>query len=1190
MVNQIHLFIEGREVEFKSTPSILYNYKETDLSNPAIVKNSFSKTVEIEGTNANNDIFGQIWCLEREQEYGDYGGPSFDPTKKADFKLYVNGDLYEAGYCKLVNIKKENGVITYGITLFGGIGSFFQSLHSRENDEEKFTLADLRYGTDLDVDLDFEITKDAVDGAWHRLAGDSEYGEPYRKWDYINFAVTSEGVPDNFDANKILVNPGSLYNPNPNSGTSGYSYVYNSFLNPDGYSLWEFENPQTMDTTFDLRSYLLRPVVSVFRIFEAIKDPYNNGGWEVFLDDHFFSSQNPYYTDAWMTLPRIPELNITPEDNAYKSGSLVKDGTNYYDVEFTKGNSNNASITFTVSIDPTTTPASNDMFLSTAVDIKTARMVPGKIDVYRYSGTYVIVLQALNENNEVVAEGTPIALASNKNSYSNGANWWTSENNWLWKYGHIAKRGNKYMFVDFNGDIVQFTTRLNGYANWTKLRLKVINPLYSTWSNTGIFVANWDYDYSDDLLAENRKQLFYFVQEEKLEGNYTLDDIKYRNYVEGDWKVNLVSINAIADNYESFLSGALVRKEKLLKTDFSVADFLLSYAKLFGLYFYYDPTEIPSAGIGADKGVIHIMDRDSFFTDEVVDINELIDRKKPINITPRTMQTKWYSFNYNDGEGESEGYFKKAYGYAYGRQLVNTESNFDSETTDVYQNCIFKNGVMVQEKCNTYFLSNGLNGLLTNRFTHQSYKEGTNGEFDTLDTPKTSVKKGNNVTALNNDDLLFYDVFPKLQIHKEENGSANGAGILLFYDGMRGVNSPYYISDDVADMRSLNNNTPCWLMSIAGQEDAGGFDIVVTRNTLPFFTRDIYDAGVNGNIVNSWNLGHPQETYVPRTASTDGDSIYDKCWKDYISDIYSNNARIVKASMLFKERPTVDWLRRFYWWDNAIWKMNAILDWNINSYDTTEVEFIKVIDTEDYKLNEISYFGGLQIILSTDTIGNNGGTITGQVKQQMTTDTWGFEDPVVARYAGGTDYFDLSDIVSPTTGTGAVTNITITVPANPRGVARTFELLVYYGGDNQQRVYFTQAGDNSPILQFSPSTYTVGAASISTALTYTYANLRPGIQSTASANWIIINSVGNGQVYLGIASNTGASRTGTVTLTASGENGTTLTTTATITQQSGGISVSPSSLTFDYDRTSSYPGKTFTITSNGSWTITTSDS
>ena len=95
-----------------------------------------------------------------------------------------------------------------------------------------------------------------------------------------------------------------------------------------------------------------------------------------------------------------------------------------------------------------------------------------------------------------------------------------------------------------------------------------------------------------------------------------------------------------------------------MKTDYTPASVLLDYCKLFGLYFFCDPTEVSDDPDIYPKGVIHIMDRDTFYTDQVVNINELIDRSKPININPRTAESKWYSFSYQDAEGDAEEKYK----------------------------------------------------------------------------------------------------------------------------------------------------------------------------------------------------------------------------------------------------------------------------------------------------------------------------------------------------------------------------------------------------------------------------------------------------------------------------------------------------------------------------------------------------
>ena len=87
----VRLFLGNEEVEFSTPPAILFNYSETELTNPTIVKNSYSKTITIEGTQQNNRIFGHIYNMERMQAYnGSVMGSSFNPLVKTDFTLYYN--------------------------------------------------------------------------------------------------------------------------------------------------------------------------------------------------------------------------------------------------------------------------------------------------------------------------------------------------------------------------------------------------------------------------------------------------------------------------------------------------------------------------------------------------------------------------------------------------------------------------------------------------------------------------------------------------------------------------------------------------------------------------------------------------------------------------------------------------------------------------------------------------------------------------------------------------------------------------------------------------------------------------------------------------------------------------------------------------------------------------------------------
>ena len=53
------------EAEFATIPDVLYTFKTDDITSPAAVKNSYSKTITLPGTPNNNKIFGEYWAGDR---------------------------------------------------------------------------------------------------------------------------------------------------------------------------------------------------------------------------------------------------------------------------------------------------------------------------------------------------------------------------------------------------------------------------------------------------------------------------------------------------------------------------------------------------------------------------------------------------------------------------------------------------------------------------------------------------------------------------------------------------------------------------------------------------------------------------------------------------------------------------------------------------------------------------------------------------------------------------------------------------------------------------------------------------------------------------------------------------------------------------------------------------------------------
>ena len=103
MRNKIQLYIGGERADLDNGSFLLLNYTQEELSNPTIVRNSFSKQITLKGTPQNNKIFGDIYRNDRITQYGGgYTGVDFDPTRKTPFRIFNEAmELLEEGYLKL---------------------------------------------------------------------------------------------------------------------------------------------------------------------------------------------------------------------------------------------------------------------------------------------------------------------------------------------------------------------------------------------------------------------------------------------------------------------------------------------------------------------------------------------------------------------------------------------------------------------------------------------------------------------------------------------------------------------------------------------------------------------------------------------------------------------------------------------------------------------------------------------------------------------------------------------------------------------------------------------------------------------------------------------------------------------------------------------------------------------------------
>ena len=1068
MRQEIELYLAGRSVEFNEPPEILFSYIRTDYTDPTVLRNSYSKTLTIEGTPNNNQIFNSIYHLDQIVDAN-----TFNPAKRISFQLFSNGDILEQGYAKLDKVNKNEKNISYDITLYGGLGEFLYNLSydqtaegsdtSRGGGEDRRLSSLVFYDTtEPNKEFDFDITKETVAEAWDAL----EKGSGATKWQYINFAPAYNGYPKDFDADKVLINTQNssmplTYNNNGATGSSvGFpttikqgDTTYRAYNN---YALGELPKEMTEWEMRDLRSYLQRPVLSMKGFIQAISNPINNGGYNVDLDPTFFNANNPYYEKAWITLPMLKKeetetgqsAKTEVTNNVLSISSMLGEDYDcrYYLSGLTPGAVYNG-IDLTFSFKTTVAGMPNEV-LTTAVDYNAGGIFAR--DAAYYSSIFVQLVGEDENGNPIAA--SPIYNFTSPYGKQKGwkfifGNEWeggqteyftrrdfsnytpviqTSDVNCLGGFKRIS--GNNYTWYNKAGNQSAFTASLTDKLEYARVYFRV-TKVYK-WRN---YKKNGNPDF-------NRF-------EEDLFGAYSGSEETARNVLVGyvDGGAGGYSITAKTGTTRSEVvgsqtkytvtsdvvrSGSHISKGDLLNFDGTPCDYLLSYCKLFNLYISKDIYE----------NTIHIRNRDSFYNGGTIDLDRFIDRSKEISVKPLAMDSRWYDFAYPEDEkcGAAEDYDNN-YGVEYGKNKVQTTYEFDSSAINLFDDNIYQNGVQVQES-SKYFTLRTVSGsprsggnktvptFLYDSIDYKLFSTPNDVLNDTAIMPPSGYTQTGYTSSNSKEDWL-----PKLQLNND-NDPLDGTNVLCFYSGSK--SSPfvgsqqaiYYLTDDVAEMFIVNGETPCWLWT--KEEYNGSQQIAKGMTKLPVFSRMIYD-GTGTKIDYTWDFGRVRDTYVPVKAYTDKATIYERWWSKYIADLYDANTRVAEVYVKMEGKVVGDWLRAMYWWDNTYWVLTEINDYNITSYRTTKCKFVRVNDIENYT-NAITPPGPgtptATLVPAKYIIDASGETITAYVK---TSD-------------GGAWYLEYPSYVTPsqTAGTGD-TIITLTFNANTDADGRDFDIKTY---------------------------------------------------------------------------------------------------------------------------------------------------
>lgn len=926
----VELYINNKKVDLNDSISLGMTYSQLEIYNPTAIKNPYSVSIAIPRTDNNNKIFDDIYRLDRQQTE-----KTFNPSKRVDFVILSNGCLFERGYMQLTSITNQS----YNINLYGLLGDFFYKL-KYNNDGTTRTLADIKYTDDDDSYFNFNINKDWV--------YDSFTGSEDGLHSLLKFIPAYNGLYDEFDTASCLVNQYNTSFPR----TNGEYGLYN------GYGLAKLNESYTEWEIRDLRSYKQRPALRLKELFKAILNK-DNTGYQVNLDPTWFSPKNPYWEKSYITLPLLgadQENESMAVDDSVTGESVNITNTNY---------------SGSVNLKTTTIPITDDYIdLSSYSDDTTIDMtIPYDLKFNKTSSVTTgpeIYMSRRGYFDESVypptyyAEGSCLIVQL---LVKNEA-------------GKIVGYSNVQFITNYTDSTYELNIdRLKDYTPATSAPVDYIRKAFKENSAGEYWIKDRIISINNLIKPANK------IKVELSVSAYSTNDTKLNFYngviydstpLEGsvDVTINTNNTFTLKTDYKVG-TNTLITKKKLLTTEDSAADYLISYAKLFGLYFEIDKI----------NNEINIKSRNSFFKRNVIDITGKIDYSKEVTIEPLLFDKKWYLMKLETPETYYASKYKNRYNIEYGQQRIDTGYEFNSDVNELLSDNVFQQVLTVRDSSKYY------------RSYFNGYKEQPCFLVDncdwvlykTKDDSTTQTLYGSQyITRISDWGLLAgQDSNYKLCYFDKNKSKSDFKASLVFYNGYFDTPQIYWLTDDVQEMFELNEDR-CYLYTTSEYNTAGE-RIAYKLNSIPSYSSYLIN---NNQVTDSFDLGWPKEWFIPGVSYTDDKCIYSRFNKAYYNDLFNVNTRKLTCWALLDE---ID-LRSFYLINNTLYILNKANDYSPESKVPQQFEFIRVNDINAYTNGQPDYIYGFTLsTLQAEYNGDYSATLTAADSWTVETSQYQFE-------------------------------------------------------------------------------------------------------------------------------------------------------------------------------------------------------
>ena len=966
----IQLYFEDQKVDLTENLEIPMTYENIDLGAPEATLNNYSKTVTIYGTPSNNKLLGSIYRFDKSILEGDsLVGVTFDPNKRVEYTLLNNGVLFDRGYFKLDKINVKNRQVSYDLTLYGGLGNFFYSLLYAE-DGSDLNLGSLYYGIDGMTKNEentkplFEYNKDFVNTAWNNRMSDYLFGHIPDTDSRKMFCPipTYSGYYDDFKSDTIL------YDTKWFNDEAWKDKIVDSDKTYTTKKRWiKIQTPRELTEweIGDIRSHYQRLGIRLKNIYEAIKNPENNGGFTV--DDS-----------------KVQDI----EKQYIENGYLMLNRFDYEDI--------------------------NSTYIDTTIDLQVDRVPQAKYS-YDYATTQKFdVSDYLNPNGlvnilpELYVEGSgiPDYILLNR-CWVKG--WWTmygSNGGWLAKpstklYVYLNyqyffavtydERGNIETVSDvyfYSGNSAGTDMQLDYpckafYENVKadiEAQIKSMFNLYSHNVRFNYTFENAGYDLETQSTSTQKKYLgkktipiqvpltknskrmriytgvifgyyYRYVKDANSIKQYTGNACyAYNEKFTQNWQCTSVanisnSTNARSAIYDGDFSDEgdrhVLNKAAIFADTPSPYDFLLSLGKMFNWKFEQDIL----------NSKIMIYSSKNYYNGVTRLIEEDLDRSV-YNIIPCTAEYKCYDFGHELPDTYAKNLWNLKYNENYGQHHLKTSYEFSKEHHNIHEDSEFQT-VIPWKLTSVYFNPEQYGwpkSTLGSTFTATLW----NDEGDTKETRYTGfigltkIPEGKTKISQNKQ-----DVFAKVCCFDKDNSSVDISKAIVYFDSYRTYTQDsaiYQLSDNIPICKELCDQN-CYYYNY-GWSSFASMNSVEERVTaikigkIPVFSNKFFY--INENYFGTYETPLTDTNLVEdKTNTYPSHNLFELCFKFQFEDLYNKNNKVLNIKYRLREHPKAA-MRKFYYFDNATWILNKIDNYTPGFNNFTNCQFIKIQDKNNY--------------------------------------------------------------------------------------------------------------------------------------------------------------------------------------------------------------------------------------------------